>query len=63
MSDPEKMQSKFNYYKYKPKQVPIDYSIGVKLLETFRTRDAYPLSHDDTKKLLECLKKLIFFFF
>lgn len=44
---------KINYirHNYEPKQVPIDYSIGVKLLETFKTRDAYPLSHDDTKKL------------
>ena len=35
-------------YNYEPKQVPIDYSISVKLLETFFTRYAYPLSHDDT---------------
>ena len=45
------MSSKIDYSNYKPKKVPIDYSISVKLLETFFTRNAYPLSHDDTKKL------------
>jgi len=45
------MRCKFKRHNYEPKQVPIDYSISVKLLETFFTRDAYPLSHDDTKKL------------
>jgi hypothetical protein len=43
------MSSKI-YSIYKPKKVEIDYSISVKLLETF-TGDAYPLSHDDTKEL------------
>ena len=45
------MLCKFKRHIYEPKQVPIDYSISVKLLETFRTRDVYPLSHDDTKTL------------
>ena len=44
------MSSKI-YSIYKPKKVEIDYSISVKLLETFRTSYAFSLSHDDTKKL------------
>ena len=50
MSDPEKMQSKINYYEYKPEKVETDYSISIKLLEIF-LEHAYPRSHDDTKKL------------
>ena len=45
------MRCKFGRHNYEPKQVPIDYSISVKLLETFFTRYTYPLSHDDTKTL------------
>ena len=50
MSDPEKMQSKINYYEYKPEKVETDYSISIKLLEIC-LKEAYPLLHDDTKKL------------
>jgi hypothetical protein len=46
-----KFKINYIFYEYEPKKVPIDYSIGVKLLETYFTRDPYPLSHDDTKKL------------
>ena len=45
------------YYNYKPKNVEKDYSISVKLLETFRTRDVYHLSHDDTKELFSKMDK------
>ena len=48
-------------YNYEPKKVLIDYSISVKLLETFFTRNAYPLSHDDTKKLFSRMYDQIIF--